>query len=226
MLADICGVGLLFFIFLWGTMNVRYPNRNLNGGKKMNRNGTRKLVITAILAALTLALGLTPIGYISIQPVEITLMCIPVIIGTLMEGLGCGLVLGGIFGLTSFLTVFLKPTVFSQAVVGASMPLAIVMIFLPRLLVPVVVWLVNRAFRKRAGSPLAVAVAAVAGSLTNTVGFLGLLYVFFVGLLPDLVAAVLAAGTALNGTVVAAGAVVVAVPFVLALHKAKTRRQE
>ena len=60
----------------------------------MRNEKTRRIVITALLVAICLLLGLTPIGYISIGVIEITLLCIPVIIGTITEGLGVGLILG------------------------------------------------------------------------------------------------------------------------------------
>ena len=66
-------------------------------------NNLRRFVTTALLVAVCLLLGLTPIGYIPIPPIEITLLCIPVIVGVMTQGLGAGLVLGFFFGLTSFL---------------------------------------------------------------------------------------------------------------------------
>ena len=51
----------------------------------MNK-GTRRFIITSLLVAICLLLGLTPVGYIPIPPIEITLLCIPVIIGTIRKG--------------------------------------------------------------------------------------------------------------------------------------------
>lgn len=42
---------------------------------------TRKIVLYALFVAITLVLGLSPIGYIPIGVLEITIVHIPVIIG-------------------------------------------------------------------------------------------------------------------------------------------------
>ena len=53
---------------------------------------TRKLTTTALMIALTLVLGLTPIGFLTLPfiGIEITLMCIPVIIGSCYFGMEAG----------------------------------------------------------------------------------------------------------------------------------------
>ena len=55
---------------------------------------TKNLTLTAILVAVMLLFGFTPIGYIPLGPVQVTLMCLPVIIGTLVLGLRTGFILG------------------------------------------------------------------------------------------------------------------------------------
>lgn len=49
---------------------------------------------TALLAALIILLGVTPIGLIPLGFINVTILCLPVIIGTLLLGLRTGLVLG------------------------------------------------------------------------------------------------------------------------------------
>ena len=109
------------------------------------KNKTRTLTITALLAALTFLLGLTPIGYIPIPPIAITLLCIPVIIGTITQGLRVGLILGFVFGLTSFLQIFIRPTPFSQLIFSISPIKTIILVFIPRLIVPVTTYFVHKA---------------------------------------------------------------------------------
>ena len=53
---------------------------------------TKKLTQAGVLTAVTLVLGLTPLGIIPIPPANVTIMHLPVIIGTLTCGLGVGLV--------------------------------------------------------------------------------------------------------------------------------------
>ena len=58
----------------------------------MKKSNVGKLALAGVLAAVTFLLGLTPIGIIPIPPANVTLMCLPVIIGTLTTSLGLGMV--------------------------------------------------------------------------------------------------------------------------------------
>ncbi|MGI6161258.1 MAG: ECF transporter S component [Christensenellales bacterium] len=186
----------------------------------MKRINTRNLAITGILAGLTLLLGLTPLGFINIPPIAITIMCVPVAVGALLEGRGVGLVLGFLFGLTSFLSV--SPL---KDMMLATNPLAtLAVIFIPRLIIPLVVVAVDKAFAKKSGTALSAGVAAAAGSLTNTVGFLGLFYILFISSLPDVVTNVIAAALGINAIIEIIVAPVLVVPIVSAVRKAVIKK--
>ena len=219
-----------------------YPdNRNLNGGYKMKNEKTRKLAITALLVALTFLLGLTPIGYIPIPPVSMTLLCLPVIIGTIVEGLGAGLWVSLAFGVTSLfqaLGITLVPSPLGTYLLELSVAKTLVVIFIPRLLIPVVTWLIYKAVtgeskrRKR----VATGVAAFAGSITNTILFLGALYFLFIPEIdmlaaafeatPDTFAGVLVGIGAINGLPEAVVAVLLCVPIVWGLMKYKNKGKQ
>ncbi len=67
-----------------------------------NRSRNLKtLVLGAILAAVTLVLGMTPMGIIPLGFINVTIMCIPVVVGTVCCGLKVGLILGAAFGIAS-----------------------------------------------------------------------------------------------------------------------------
>ena len=150
----------------------------------MNHNQMLHFVLTALFVALVLLLGLTPIGLIPLGFINVTVLCVPVIVGTLLLGLRTGLLLGFCFGGVSALSAFGiygTPSALAGALVAASPALAAVMCFLPRLMVPVVAHLVYGLVSK--GEPAkkrAVPFAAVAGSLTNTVLYLGLMLAFYI----------------------------------------------
>lgn len=138
---------------------------------------TRKLVVTAMLLAVTAILIFVPnLGMIQIGVVSITTIHIPVLIGVLAEGLGVGLVLGLAFGLCSFLKAFSGVTLFD---VFFTDPL----ISIPsRVLVPIAAILVYKLFQKLthdkpAMRKLGWSLAAIAGSLTNTAATLFMLYI-------------------------------------------------
>ena len=188
-------------------------------------------VLTALFVALTLMLGLTPLGLIPLGPINLTILHIPVIIGTIFLGLRGGMLLGACFGIASTLAAFGVSLGAAQSglallVVTANPFLAICMCMIPRLMIPVVTHLTYTALRGK-GEKRAVACAAVAGSLTNTVLYLGIMYLLFVTLHLDVqrwVNAILTA-TALAGAFGEAPvAAILAVPVTAALFKQTKKR--
>ena len=170
---------------------------------------TRTLTLTAILIAITLIFGFTPIGYIQTPfGIVITLMCLPVIIGTLTLGWKAGLALAALFAVTSI-------DVFGPTLLAANPVLLMINIIVPRLLIPFVVALVYRAMRSKK-ELLNIGVAAVAGSLTNTVLYLGFLYAFFSGIVAS---GIILSVALLNGIIEAVVAALLCPPIVRALKK-------
>jgi uncharacterized membrane protein len=132
---------------------------------------SRRIVVSGLLGAIAVTLGVTGLGFIPVPNLTgtATIMHVPAIIGAVLEGPLVGVIAGAIFGLFSML----------QDTTGLfSNPLVSVM---PRLLIGLLSWL---AFRSLSGinRPLAAAVAGAVGSLANTVGVLGMLVLL--GLLP------------------------------------------
>lgn len=169
---------------------------------------TRKLAVIAILTAITFFLGLTPLGYIRIGPFSITLLCIPVLIGVIMEGLGAGLILGAVFGLTSLLQVFMGDPL-GVFLFNISPLRTIIMIFVPRLLVPVTAYYTHKLLQKSNKSVVeksTYVITSLVGSMTNTFFFLGFLYVLF---LPEVVQIAEAFGTSSDGLLLFLGGVVI-----------------
>jgi uncharacterized membrane protein len=132
---------------------------------------TRRIVISGILGAIAIVLGVTRLGFIPVPNTtgNATIMHIPAIIGAVLEGPLVGLIAGGIFGVFSLL----------QDTTGLfANPLVSVV---PRLAIGPVAWLVYRSLAGR-NLDLAAAAAGVAGTLTNTVLVVGAL--LLLGLIP------------------------------------------
>jgi len=175
---------------------------------------TRTLTLTAILIAVTLIFGFTPIGYIATPfGIVITLMCLPVIIGTLTLGWKAGIALAALFAVTSIAKI--PSDVFGPTLLAANPVLLMVNIIVPRLLIPLVVTLVYRAMHSKR-ELLNIGVAAVAGSLTNTVLYLGFLYAFFSGIVAG---GIILSVALLNGIIEAVVAALLCPPIVRALKK-------
>lgn len=70
----------------------------------------RKLAIVGVLGAISVVLGMTPLGFIPVGPTRATIMHIPVIIGAIVEGPIVGALVGLIFGLFSIYQSVTAPT--------------------------------------------------------------------------------------------------------------------
>jgi uncharacterized membrane protein len=139
----------------------------------MPQTRTRKIVVTAVLSAVTIVLGLLPFGgYIPFFGISITILTIPVIIGAILEGPVVGAGIGLIFGLTSMY----------QAATAPKSPLDPLFVnpllsVLPRMLIGPVAWLVWSALKR--WRVIGLLAAGFIGSYANTVlvlGMFGLLY--------------------------------------------------
>lgn len=161
----------------------------------MNQQTARyqDLVLTALFVGIVVLLAFTPIGYINLVVIHATIIHIPVIIGSILLGPRKGAFLGFCFGVTSFLGNFLtSPSLLSFAfcplipVPGTThgSPLALVICFLPRILVGVVPYYVYRLTQKLLkgkgkGEYLSLTLGGIFGALTNTVLVMGLIYLLF-----------------------------------------------
>lgn len=134
---------------------------------------------TALLVALVMLLGLTPLGLIPLGFIYVTILCLPVLIGTLLLGLPVGLLLGLTFGLVSTFRLFTAPSTLAGTLLGASPLMAVTMTIGPRLLIPLVAHGVYHRLKHVGSGRLAAPVASALGSLTNTVLYLGLMLLFY-----------------------------------------------
>lgn len=140
---------------------------------------TRTVVCMAILIALMLLFGFTPIGYIPMPFASLTLMCLPVLIGTFVLGPRAGFGLSLVFIITSLVQLAIKPTAMALILLEANPFLCVVSLIIPRLLIPFATWGVWKLLERRWPRASMIA-ASAAGSLTNTFGYLLLLQIWFV----------------------------------------------
>ena len=103
------------------------------------RKDLKNLVLLGLLAGLIFLMGQTPLGLIPLGFCNVTLLVIPVAVGTIYMGWKYGLVLGAAFAATSLLSALTKPSALVATLMGASPLLAIVMTVLPRLCIPLVI---------------------------------------------------------------------------------------
>lgn len=191
-------------------------------------NSTYRMTLTALFIALIVLLGLTPVGLIHLGFINVTVLCVPVIIGTILLGLKSGLLLGFCFGLVSLLSALgvsmVPPSTLAANLIGANMFYAIVMCFLPRLAVPTVTYGVYRLIAKKTEKcSKALPFSAAAGSLTNTILYLGLMLLFYklCGLDTTTIIGLITGTGLIAGSCEAVVAAVLATPIMVALWKIK-----
>lgn len=139
---------------------------------------TRTVVFMAILVAVMLLFGFTPIGYIPMPFASLTLMCLPVLVGTFVLGPRAGFGLSLVFILTSLLQLVMKPTALALILLEANPFLCVISLIIPRLLIAPATWGVFRLLEGRRPR-IALIAGSAAGSLTNTFVYLLLLQVWF-----------------------------------------------
>lgn len=141
----------------------------------------RETALTAVLAAIVLLMAFTPLGYLRVGPVSITFLVIPVVIGGMTLGPVRGGFLGAIFGATSFAQCFMGD-LFGAALVSLSPMATAVACFVPRILIGVVAGLLFPALHKLTkNNAVSFIVTSIAGTLTNTILFVGMVVGFFQG---------------------------------------------
>ena len=140
--------------------------------KKVN---VRRMTIISLLSAISIMLSMIPLGYIQIGPVAITTMCIPVMIGGIIEGPMVGMVVGLIFGLTSMFRGM-------AGMAGPTSPIFInpLVSVLPRIFIGLVAYYSFKlAMKIVKNTYVSGLIAGGMASITNTVGVLGMIYVLY-----------------------------------------------
>jgi len=151
---------------------------------------SRRLTLMGMFAAIIFILAFTPLGFIQLPFIKATIIHIPVIIGSILLGAKCGAALGFMFGLASLINNTMAPVVssfvFSPLIpipsTGNGSPLALIVCFVPRILVGVFPWFVYMGLRKLLKNKfdiLSLTIAGIAGSLTNTLLVMHLIFLLF-----------------------------------------------
>jgi len=154
----------------------------------MKNTKTSELVKVSLFVAIIVLMAVTPfLGYIPLGFTRATIIHIPVIIGSILLGPKYGGFLGFVFGLTSLLNNTFNPTVtsfvftpfYSLGTYSGNF-WSLVIVFLPRILVGIVPYYIYRGMKKvKDNDVLALGVAGVGGSLTNTLLVMSFIYLFF-----------------------------------------------
>lgn len=184
----------------------------------------RELTIAGLLAAITIFLGITGYGFIPLVFMKATILHVPTIIGAIVAGPKVGMVVGLLFGLFSFSQSIQAPSVMMQFIVQYNVFFDAVICIVPRVLIGLVAYLVYS--RLKTNDLLRTGIAAIAGALTNTVLFLGSIFVLVgapyaesQGISVSAVGYLLGGITVMNGIPEALVSAIIIVPVVMALRR-------
>jgi len=146
------------------------------------RTRLQNFVILSLLIAFVILMGLTPLGLIPLGFIYVTILCVPVIIGTLYLGWKQGLILGLSFGLVSFYTALTKPSGLGAPLMAASPVLTFVMCVLPRMCIPLSAWFAYRFLQKKEKEKASFDAAIIFGGLIAAIlGLAAVAILYFSG---------------------------------------------
>lgn len=197
----------------------------------------KNMVLIAFFTALIIIMTFVPnIGYIPTPWLKITLVHLPVVVAGIIYGWKIGGFMGFVFGLSSLISNTITPNplsfvftpFYSLGNIGGGF-YSLIICFVPRILTGIVPALVFRLFKVKV--KLGAAVAAVCGSLVNTVLVLGFVMIFFTegfavakNISTDLVASAIGVIVLVNGVPEAIAAGILAMGIVPILQSIKNKR--
>lgn len=149
----------------------------------MKKLSKRNFVVLALLIAILLLMSMTPLGYLNIGPLAITLNVVPLAVAAVALGPAGGLICGCVFGLTSFLQCLGVGGSSAMGVMLFSINpfLAFVQRFVPRALDGLLLGWIYRGLSKKAKPYVACAITGFLSAFLNTLFFMTALLVLFGG---------------------------------------------
>lgn len=148
---------------------------------KNKKFGTAQLVLLSLLTAVLLLMAYTPLGYLNIGPLAISFNVIPVAVAAIALGPTGGAIVGGIFGITSFMQCIGIGGVSAMgAILFEINPiLAFIQRFVPRMLDGFIIGWIYKAASKVTTTYAASAITGFFSAFLNTLFFMTALVVLF-----------------------------------------------
>ena len=140
------------------------------------KNKTYRIAILGILSAFIIIQTFVPfLGNIPIPPLNPTIIHITVIVAAFVLSTKDGMLVGLVWGLACMVEAYTLPASPLDLLLWTNPVIAVV----PRVMVGLVAGLIFHAFLKRKQEKRGMVIAAVLGSLTNTVLVLGFIALFY-----------------------------------------------
>ena len=145
---------------------------------KSSKINVTYMVELAVLIAIILVMAFTPIGYIKTLGLEITLIVVPVCVGAVTLGPVAGLVLGTVFGISSFIQCF-GLSAFGTQMLAINPILWFIVCVPTRMLMGWLTGVIYKAIKSTKAKSIATPVACLVGPFLNTLFFMSTLCIFF-----------------------------------------------
>ena len=142
---------------------------------------TKQLTLLGLFVGVMLIMACTPLGYLNVGPLAISFNMIPVALAAVTLGPAGGTIVGGIFGLTSFLQCMgiggASPL--GAVLFGISPIYTMIVCFVPRLLDGFLLGYIFRAMRRNGRVQIACMTTGFAAAFLKTLFFMYALIFFF-----------------------------------------------
>lgn len=151
----------------------------------MKNKKTTNMVIFSMLLAIEVVMSFTPLGFLRIGLLSMTMLHIPVIICAMALGKKYGAALGFVMGFCSFYNATFSPTItsfcftpfFSMGGVEGNWT-SLLIAFIPRIALGYGAGAIYERLKSKNGRTAA-ALSGLSGALINTIGVLGGIWIFF-----------------------------------------------
>lgn len=149
--------------------------------KTQNKQKIARIVIMGLLTAILVVMSFTPLGYLNIGLLSITLNIIPVAVAALTMGSVGGAAVGAVFGLTSFLQCvgIGIPSPFGVALFSIDPLLTVITCFVPRVLDGFLLGYIHRLVSRLSNAFVSCFVTGFAAAFLNTLFFMAVLMLCF-----------------------------------------------
>ncbi|MBE6760622.1 MAG: ECF transporter S component [Ruminococcaceae bacterium] len=159
------------------------PQATKEAGKRESSHlHVLRLSLLGLFAAIVLLMSFTPLGYLRIGALSVSFLVIPVAAGAIMLGPWGGLILGTLFGFSSFAQAFVGDA-FAAMLLSINPICYAIMCIVPRVLTGLFAGLVSKGFARSEKTTINTVTRSVVTSLLtpvfNTVMFMGSLVLFF-----------------------------------------------
>ena len=144
-----------------------------------NKTKTTKLVLLGLLTAILFVMSYTPLGYLRLGCIEITLNVIPVAIAAIALGTTGGMTVGAVFGLTSFLQCVQGTSAFGATLLCINPVFTAILCFVPRILTGLISGAVHTPLSKKIGKKVPCFITGFLSAFLNTLFFMTALILLF-----------------------------------------------